>query len=136
MDAEGAMNDETSGAVHRLIAVYGSRAEAEAVRTMLTVAGVDPAAVEVARAAPAGTDGFTDDFATKSFWGRIKDLASIPRHTGHAYEDAIDSGHAIVMLSPPESSLHRIVALLESTNPIEFDGRPGSVPPSAGDPSI
>ncbi len=119
------MNDETTTAVHRLMAVYGSRAAAEAVRKTLIAAGVDPAAVEVARAAPAGTEGFTDDFATKSFWGRIKDLASIPRHTGHAYEDSIDHGHAIVMVSPPQSSLHRIVTLLEDTQPLEFSGRPG-----------
>jgi len=102
------MKDEKTG-LHRLAAVYGSLAEAEAVRTSLIVAGVDPTAVEVARAAPAGTIRFTDDFATKSFWGKLMDLASIPRHTGRPYEDAIDNGHAIVMVSPPDSALRRIV---------------------------
>jgi len=118
------MDEETTGAVHRLIAVYGSHAEAEAVRRTLIAAGVDPAAVEVANAAPAEGAGFTDDFASKGFWSKIKDLASIPPHERHAYEDAVSSGHAIVMLSPPTASLAHMVALLKSTNPIEFNARP------------
>jgi hypothetical protein len=108
----------------RLIAVYESHAAAEAVRKKLIVAGVSPAAVEVANAAPADAGSAADgSFASKGFWAKLRDLASIPAHQGHAYEDAVSHGHAIVMLSPPAASRAHMIALLESTNPLAFNVR-------------
>jgi hypothetical protein len=109
----------------RLIAVYESHALAEAVRHKLIVSGVSPSAVEVANAAPADAGSAADgSFASKGFWAKLKDLASIPTHKGHAYEDAITHAPAIVMLSPPPSARAHMIALIESTNPIAFNARP------------
>jgi hypothetical protein len=106
----------------RLIAVYESHAVAEAVRSKLIVSGVDPAAVEVANAAPADAGSAADgSFAAKGFWARLRDLAAIPMHTGHPYEDAVTHAPAIVMLSPPASSRAHMIELLESTNPLALD---------------
>ncbi len=111
---------------HRLVAVYETRVEAEAVRHRLIVAGVDPSAIIVANEAPDGDIGVnpTDSFAGKSFWGKLRDLLAIaPAHERHAYEEAVTRGHGIVILSPPAPSLDRMVALLEATNPIDFNAR-------------
>jgi len=108
----------------RLIAVYASHAEAEAVRKKLIVAGVSPAAVEVANAAPAeATNAGGESFAAKGFWAKLRDLASIPPHQRHAYEEAVTHAPAIVMLSPPASSRAYMIALLEGTNPLAFNAR-------------
>jgi hypothetical protein len=111
---------------HRLVAVYDTHAEAEAVKHSLIVAGVDPSAITVANEAPGGDIGVspTDSFASKSFWGKIRDLLAIaPAHERHAYEEAVTRGHGIVILSPPAASLERIAALLEAAGPIDFNAR-------------
>jgi hypothetical protein len=116
--AEDVMDEE------RLIAVYESHAVAEAVRRKLIVSGVDPSAVEVANAAPADAGSAADgSFASKGFWAKLKDLASIPGRQGHAYENAVTHAPAIVMLSPPAASRAHMIALLESTDPLAFNAR-------------
>jgi hypothetical protein len=110
----------------RLVAVYETHAGAEAVKHRLIVAGVDPSAITVANEAPGGDIGVsaTDSFASKSFWGKMRDLLAIaPAHERHAYEEAVTRGHGVVILSPPASSLDRIVAILEAASPIDFNAR-------------
>ena len=123
------MNHEagvTDASVHHLVAVYETETDAEAARISLIQAGLEPGEVQMSRAASADDRRVTETtaFENKSFWGKLKDMmAFAPPHHHALFAEGLLRGHAILTLSPPAAARERMVALLESTNPIDFNAR-------------
>ena len=118
--------DGTGASVHHLVAIYETEADAEAARVTLIKSGVEPDEVQMSRAASADDVRVTEStaFENKSFWGKLKDMmAFAPPHHHELFGEGLLRGHAILTMSPPAVARDQMIALLESTNPLDFNAR-------------
>ncbi|HYZ64067.1 MAG TPA: YsnF/AvaK domain-containing protein [Acetobacteraceae bacterium] len=114
---------------NQIVAVYENRPAADAARDALLGAGIPASAVQVldrtqGDAAPGASR--VEDRGTgrdEGFWGAIKSLF-VPDEDYTAYYHAIDRGHAMVMVIPAAGmDRHRVIEILESSGPIDFDAK-------------
>jgi len=105
---------------NQLVAVYDTRAQADAARDALVAAGISHSAIQVLDRGPGDTGRPATD---EGFWGTLKSLFA-PEEDINAYSHAIGRGHAMVVVTPGSAS-ERQTALrtLETTDPIDFDAR-------------
>ena len=105
---------------NQIVAIYDTRAQAEAARTALTNAGVDNGAIEVIDKEASTAAPHADQ---AGFWGTIKSLFA-PDEDAHAYGTAMGRGHAMVIVYPAQTANRRqIIDVLESTSPLDFDAK-------------
>ena len=105
---------------NQIVAMYDTRAQAEAARTALTDAGVDDGAIEVIDK-EAGTAAPHPDEA--GFWNTVKSLFA-PDEDAQAYGAAMGRGHAMVIVHPAQTANRRhIIDVLENTGPLDFDAK-------------
>ena len=109
---------------NQIVALYNTDAEAQAARDKLVASGVDSSAVQVmARDADRMAGGVDYDKGDQGLWGSIKSLF-MPDDEAHAYNHAVDKGHAMVVVTPARTAnRHQIIDVLESTDPIDFDAK-------------
>ena len=109
---------------NQIVALYNTDAEAQAARDKLVASGVDSGAVQVmARDADRMAGGVDYDKGDQGLWGSIKSLF-MPDDEAHAYNHAVDKGHAMVVVTPARTAnRHQIIDVLESTDPIDFDAK-------------
>jgi len=112
---------------NQIVAVYESRAQAEAARDALLGAGISQSAIEVLdRTSGDGALGETraeDRNQGEGFWGAIKSLFA-PDDDYNAYHHALGRGHAMVLVVPTgDMDRHRVIEILESSGPIDFDAK-------------
>ena len=109
---------------NQIVALYNTDAEAQAARDKLVASGVDGSAVQVmARDADRMAGGVNYDKGDQGLWGSIKSLF-MPDDEAHAYNHAVDKGHAMVVVTPARTAnRNQIVDVLESTDPIDFDAK-------------
>lgn len=109
---------------NQIVALYNTDAEAQAARDKLVASGVDSGAVQVmARDADRMAGGVDYDKGDQGLWGSIKSLF-MPDDEAHAYNHAVDKGHAMVVVTPARTAnRNQIIDVLESTDPIDFDAK-------------
>jgi len=115
---------------NQIVAVFETRAEAEAARDSLFGAGIPQSAVQVldrtsGDAAPGASRVEDRDTGLRDegFWGAIKSLFA-PDDDYHAYNHALGRGHAMVMVTPSaEMDRHRVIEILEAAGPVDFDAK-------------
>ena len=109
---------------NQIVALYETRAEADAAREKLLAAGVSSSAVQVMdKGADQMAGGVDYESGNQGLWGSIKSLF-MPDEDAHAYSHAIGAGHAMVVVTPNATSNRgQIIQVLESTNPLDFDAK-------------
>ena len=85
---------------NQIVALYGTRAEAESAREKLLEAGVSSGSVQVMdRGADTMAGGVDYESGNQGLWGSIKSLF-MPDEDAHAYSHAMSAGHAMVVVTP------------------------------------
>lgn len=109
---------------NQIVALYDTRAHADAAREKLLSAGVDGSAVQVMdRDADRMAGGVDYESGNQGFWGSIKSMF-MPDEDAHAYSHAINAGHSMVVVTPTASmDRNHVIQVLEGTNPLDFDAK-------------
>ncbi len=109
---------------NQIVALYNTRADADAAREKLLAAGVDSGAVQVMdKGADQMAGGVDYESGNQGLWGSIKSLF-MPDEDAHAYSHAMGAGHAMVVVTPnATTNRNQIIEVLESTNPLDFDAK-------------
>ena len=109
---------------NQIVALYDTRAHAEAAREKLLAAGVDSSSVQVMdKGADQMAGGVDYESGNQGLWGSIKSLF-VPDEDAHAYSHAMGAGHAMVVVTPnAKANRNQIIEVLEGTNPLDFDSK-------------
>ena len=109
---------------NQIVALYDTRAHADAAREKLLAAGVDSGAVQVMdKGADEMAGGVDYEAGNQGLWGSIKSLF-MPDEDAHAYSHAVGAGHAMVVVTPnATTNRNHIIEVLEGTNPLDFDAK-------------
>ncbi len=109
---------------NQIVALYDTRAHADAAREKLLAAGVAGSAVQVMdRDADRMAGGVDYESGNQGLWGAIKSMF-MPDEDAHAYSHAMGAGHAMVVVTPnATSNRNHIIEVLEGTNPLDFDAK-------------
>ena len=109
---------------NQIVALYETRAEADAAKAKLVAAGVDSGIVQVMdRDADRMAGGVDYEAGNQGLWGSLKSMF-MPDEDAHAYSHAISAGHSMVVVTPTATSdRSHIIHTLESTNPLDFDSK-------------
>lgn len=113
---------------NQIIALYDSMEQAEAARQSLLDAGVDGAAIQVVdgegvSTLPISPPAMMEETTDLGFWSVLTHLF-IPHEDAHDYGQALDRGHAMVIVTPAKAANRGpIIETLERTGPIDFDAR-------------
>ena len=109
---------------NQIVALYETRAQADAAREKLVAAGVDSSTVQVMdKGADQMAGGVDYESGNQGLWGSIKSLF-VPDEDAHAYSHAVGAGHAMVVVTPnAKSDRNHIIQTLESTGPLDFDAK-------------
>ncbi len=109
---------------NQIVALYDTMADANKARDMLVHAGVSSESIQVTdKSSDTMAGGVDYEAGNQGMWGAIKSLF-VPDEEAHAYNHAIDKGHAMVIVSPARSANREVIIhTLESTNPIDFDSK-------------
>ena len=108
---------------NQIVAVYANRSAAEQARDSLVQAGVPASAIEVLDrgAEPVAGEPLAERGEHEGFWGAVKNLFA-PEDDYHAYNHAIERGHAMVVVTPASGmDRHHVIEVLERSDPIDFD---------------
>ena len=109
---------------NQIVALYETRAQADAAKAKLVSSGVDAGAVQVMdREADRMAGGVDYESGNQGLWGSIKSMFA-PDEDAHAYNHAINAGHSMVVVTPHATAdRSQIIHVLESTNPMDFDSK-------------
>ncbi len=109
---------------NQIVALYDTRAHADAAREKLLAAGVDSGAVQVMdKGADEMAGGVDYEAGNQGLWGSIKSLF-MPDEDAHAYSHAVGAGHAMVVVTPnAKTNRNHVIEVLEGTNPLDFDAK-------------
>ena len=109
---------------NQIVAMYETDAQARAARDTLVSNGVPERAIRVNTGEQNPLAGGVDyEPNNTGFWGSIKSLF-MPDEEAHGYAEGVRRGHAILVVQPDATmDRHRIVELLESTDPVDFDAK-------------
>ncbi len=109
---------------NQIVALYDTRAHADAAREKLLAAGIDGGAVQVMdREADKMAGGVDYKSGNQGLWGAIKSMF-MPDEDAHAYSHAMGAGHAMVVVTPnATANRNHIIEVLEGTNPLDFDAK-------------
>ncbi len=109
---------------NQIVALYETRAQADAAKAKLVAAGIDSGAVQVTdREADRMAGGVDYEAGDQGLWGSIKSMF-MPDEDAHAYKHAIGAGHAMVVVTPnATANRSHIIEVLETTNPMDFDSK-------------
>jgi len=109
---------------NQIVALYETRAGAEAAKAKLVAAGVDSGSVQVMdREADRMAGGVDYESGNQGLWGSIKSMF-MPDEDAHAYNHAISAGHSMIVVTPrANSDRSQIIHVLESTSPMDFDSK-------------
>ena len=109
---------------NQIVAMYETDEQARVARDTLISNGVPERAIRIAGrdqsdvASDAGHEQ-----ADTGFWGAIKSLF-VPDEEAHGYAEGIRRGHVVLAVQPDASmDRHRVIILLESTGPVDFDAK-------------
>ncbi len=138
-DTSGRSDTYNEGAAHdsgfydpvrhdnQIVAVYDDYDAAQRARDALVEAGIPENQVEVmarvAGDAAKGTSEVEDKTVGDRVLGAFMSLFT-PRDDHRDYTHAVDRGHAMVVVTPTgETDRHRVVEVLERSNPVDFDAK-------------
>ncbi len=109
---------------NQIVALYNTMSEANKARDMLVSAGVEAGSIQVTdKSSDTMTGGVDYESGNQGMWGAIRSLF-MPDDEAHAYNHAIQSGHAMVVVSPARTAnREQIIHTLEASNPIDFDAK-------------
>jgi uncharacterized protein (TIGR02271 family) len=109
---------------NQIVALYETRAQADAAKAKLVSSGVDAGAIQVMdREADRMAGGVDYESGNQGLWGAVKSMF-MPDEDAHAYNHALGAGHSMVVVTPHATAdRSQIIHALESTNPMDFDAK-------------
>lgn len=109
---------------NHIVAVYETNERATSAREMLVRAGVPAADIQLLdQSQLTGTTPAGDSSDQGGLWGALKSLF-LPDEDAYSYAEGVRRGHAVLSVNPSNTpDRHHVIEVLESTDPIDFDGR-------------
>jgi uncharacterized protein (TIGR02271 family) len=109
---------------NQIVALYETRAQADAAKAKLVSSGVDAGSIQVMdREADRMAGGVDYESGNQGLWGAVKSMF-MPDEDAHAYNHALSAGHSMVVVTPNATSdRSHIIHVLEGTNPLDFDSK-------------
>jgi hypothetical protein len=107
---------------NQIVAMFENDEKAQVARDALVSNGIPESAIHVSNKGEGVTD-VSNAEDNGGLWGVIKSLF-MPDVEAHAYGEGLRRGHAVVVVQPTaEMDRHRIITVLESSNPVDFDAK-------------
>ena len=108
---------------NQIVAMFEDDEKARAARDALVANGVPESAIHLSNRDQGVADVTTAEDAGGGLWSAIKSLF-MPDEEAHGYAEGVRRGHAVVVVQPTaEMDRHRVITVLESSNPIDFDAK-------------
>lgn len=109
-------SDET----HQVIAVFETRERAKAAHDQLRESGIPASEMDIVDREDEAGD--SDPDSGVGAWASIRNFF-LPNADAHAYHEGVNRGHAVLSVRPGAGERDRVIAVLESFEPIDFDTR-------------
>lgn len=107
---------------NQIVAMFEDEAKARAARDALVSNGIPESAIHLSNKGQGVTD-VSNAEDNGGLWGTIKSLF-MPDVEAHSYAEGIRRGHAVLVVQPTaEMDRHRLITVLESSGPIDFDAK-------------
>ena len=108
---------------HQIVAVFETYERAREARSRLLDDGIAAADMDLLGATRgAGDANFEYEPTNAGFWTAIKRLF-VPEEDAYGYAEGLRRGHAMLVVRPPIDRHDRVVEVLETFNPSDFDQR-------------
>ena len=108
---------------NRIVAVYETTERAVTARDLLVKAGVPSGDMQMLDQSQMPGTTPVGDVTDHSIWASIKSLF-VPDEDAYGYAEGVRRGHAVLSVDPTNATdRHRVIEVLESTDPIDFDAR-------------
>ena len=109
---------------NQIVALYETEQHARAARDALIAASIPERAIRITdREQDRFVGGVDYEQNDGGLWGAIKSLF-VPDEDAHGYAEGVSRGHAMLVVHPDATmDRHRIIEVLESTNPVDFDAK-------------
>ncbi len=123
--AIGPVTPMTGGVAHdnQIVAMFETYQQARAARDKLVASGVPASETDILDRNASATDAsFSYERNSEGFWGVLKNLF-MPEEDSHSYAEGLDRGHAMLVVRPRPDQRDRVMTVLESCEPIDFDAR-------------
>lgn len=106
----------------QIVAMYDTRAEADAARQAVMSHDPSARAEVVDRTADGANAGVNSEGGNTGFWGSLKGLFA-PDEEVHGYAEGVRRGHALLVIHPTPGTRETIIDAIEATNPVDFDAK-------------
>ena len=108
---------------NQIVALYDTRADAEAAKAKLLAAGVDGGAVQVMdREADTMAGGVNYEAGDQGLWGSIKSMF-MPDEDAHAYSHAVRAGHAMVVAATLVTTVRNLALVVFTVRVVQLAWR-------------
>ena len=108
---------------NQIVAMFEDEAKARAARDALVSNGIPESAIHLSNKDQGVTDVTTAEDAGGGLWGAVRGLF-MPDEEAHGYAEGIHRGHAVLVVQPTaEMDRHRLITVLESSGPVDFDAK-------------
>ena len=109
---------------NQIVAMYETEDRARAARDSLIANGVPERIIRITAGEQDGPASDADfERGNSGLWASIKNLF-MPHEEAYGYAEGVRRGHAILVVQPDETTdRNRIIELLESTDPVDFDAK-------------
>lgn len=108
----------SSGETHQVLAVFETRERASAAYDQLRESGIPASEMDIVDRDEATGDA---DRAAGA-WASIRNFF-LPVEDAHAYHEGVNRGHAVLSVRPRAGERDRVIGVLESFEPIDFDAQ-------------
>ena len=106
----------------QIVVMFETTQDAQSAIDHLAAAGLAGDAVITDRTADGANAGVNSEGGNTGFFGSLKGLFA-PDDEVHGYAEGVNRGHALLVLHPTLETRRRVIEILESAGPIDFDAR-------------
>ncbi len=106
----------------QIVVMFQTQADAQAAIDLLDAEGLAGDATITDRTADGANAGVNAEGGSTGLWGSLKGLFA-PDDEVHGLAEGVRRGHALLVLHPALDTRNRVIAILESAHPIDFDAR-------------
>ena len=106
---------------HQIVAVFETFDRARTARDRLAKEGIPAADMDIVHHA-ADDDTAPPGQRNDAAWAFIRRFF-VPAEERDSYAEGLRRGHVVLVVRPPADARHRVIELLESFDPVDFDAR-------------